>query len=149
MFFMYLCVLWCVIAFILMLILSCKDSFKKMKLINMYNVNMALFKGRSFLLMIVLKNIFYFRCGNSFFFFWPCHQHVGSFFPNQVSKPWPLHWNPRILTTGLPGKFLGIFFFFFNFLLKCSWFTMLYQFLQQKDPSYTHRHPFLKYSSPL
>ena len=30
---------------------------------------MALFKGRSFLFMIGLKNFFYFSFGNSFFFF--------------------------------------------------------------------------------
>ena len=30
--------------------------------------------------------------------------HVGSLFSDQESKPHPLHWKYRVLTTGLPGK---------------------------------------------
>ena len=86
-----------------MLILSRKDSFKKMKLINMYNVNMALFKGRSFLLMIGLNNFFYFSFGNSFFFFLTVPPACGILVPQPgIKTPAPAlesqnlnHWTAR------------------------------------------------------
>ena len=39
---------------------------------------------------------------NFFFFLALCH--VGSWFPNQGSNPFSLHWKRRLLTTGQPGK---------------------------------------------
>ena len=37
--------------------------------------------------------------------------HAGSSFPNQGSKPCPLHWEHEVLTTGPPGKSLSCLIF--------------------------------------
>ena len=39
--------------------------------------------------------------------------HVESQFPDQGSNPWPLYWKLGVLTSGLPGKSLEFFIFFF------------------------------------
>ena len=39
-----------------------------------------------------------------FFFFWPCHTPCWILVPHQGSNYRPLHWQPRVLTTGPPGK---------------------------------------------
>ena len=43
-----------------------------------------------------------------FFFFYCAVQHVGSYFPKQGLNLCPLRWEPRVLTTGPPGKSLLI-----------------------------------------
>ena len=39
-----------------------------------------------------------------FFLFWPLAGHVGSQLSDQGSNAQPLHWEHRVLTTGLPEK---------------------------------------------
>ena len=50
--------------------------------------------------------------------------HVGHEFPNQRLNPYLLHWEPRILTTGLPGKSLDFIFgegrIQVSFTLRCN-----------------------------
>ena len=48
--------------------------------------------------------------------------HVESLFPEKGSNPFPLQWQCRVLTTGLPGKSHKSFVFFHPFL---SLFTLL------------------------
>ena len=43
---------------------------------------------------------------NSEIFFGCTTRHVGAYFPDKISKLYPLQWNCRVLTTGLPGTFL-------------------------------------------
>ena len=46
-----------------------------------------------------------------FFFFWSLHTVYGILVPDQGSNPGPLQWKRGVLTTGLPGNSLYLFFF--------------------------------------
>ena len=82
----------------------------------------------SFLCLIRLPALIYF-----IYSFGRTTWHVGSQFPDQGSKPRPLQWKHRFLTTGLPGKSPEMFNFNGSsaYQLFLSWIMPLVLYLKQ------------------
>ena len=78
-------------------------------------------------------------CFCFFFFFDYTAQNVGSSFPDQELNPYPLLWNLRVLTTGLPGKSLPPVLLRYDWHMELYWTkvysTMIwYMYMLQNDP---------------
>ena len=65
-----------------------------------------------------------------------CFGHAGSllaacgiYFPDQGLNPGPLHWEHRVLTTGLPGKSQGALTFFFLIIYLFVYFWLRWVFI--------------------
>ena len=86
------------------------------------------------------------------FFFPLSAQFVGSYFPNQGLNPGSQQWNRRVLTSGLPGTFLGFLVLNICFRkLKCSWCTLYRLQLYSRIHSIKGYTPFMiimKYWNP-
>ena len=65
---------------------------------------LARFWSRLLFLLIFFNPCFFFLLFLKFLLLGHIMQHAGSWFPEQGSRPHPLHWNHGVLTTGLPGK---------------------------------------------
>ena len=58
--------------------------------------------------------------------------HIGCYFPDQGSNPYPLHWKFRVLTTRPSAKSLSLLFDIYNHLLWTRTFVRCREYKMNK-----------------